>query len=146
VTIRPRLPKGASVLLLAGSLLLAGALALSGCSSQSNTSANAYPAATAQALQSQVLAVSQSTAGGDFAGSLTRLDELDLSVKDALARGTIGKDRYSSISAAIALVRSDLASAVAAELQRQQQLQTPTPTPKPGKDGQGDSHGNGKND
>ena len=138
MTTQPLLSKGALV------LLLAGALVLSGCSSQST----GYPAATAQALQSQVLAVSQSSAGGDFAGSLTILDELDASVKDALARGTISKDRYTSISAAIALVRSDLESAVAAELQRQQQQQqqeqqqqqTPTPTPKPGKDGGGDGH------
>ncbi|MCU1505822.1 MAG: hypothetical protein JWP05_791 [Microbacteriaceae bacterium] len=140
MTTRPLLSKGALA------LLLAGALVLSGCSSQST----GYPAATAQALQSQVLAVSQSSAGGDFAGSLTILDELDVSVKDALARGTISKDRYTSISAAIALVRSDLESAVAAELQRQQQQQlqqqqqqqqqqTPTP-PKPGKDGGGDGH------
>jgi colicin import membrane protein len=135
MTIRSRLPKGTLALMLGGSLMLAGALALSGCSSPANTSANAYPPATAQALQSQVLAVSQTAADGDFAGSLTVLDELDASVKDALARGTIGKDRYASISAAIALVRSDLESAVAAELQQQQ-----TPSPKPTK---GDGHGKG---
>jgi hypothetical protein len=144
MTIGSRLPKGA--LMLAGSFLLAGSLALSGCSSSANapasTSANAYPPATAQALQSQVLAVSQTAADGDFDGSLTVLDELDASVKDALARGTIGKNRYTSISAAIALVRSDLESAVAAELQQQQ---TPSPTPKPAKGGGDHSKGDGKN-
>jgi hypothetical protein len=134
MTIRPRRP--VSVFLLAGTLLLAGSLALTGCSSQSTSSASSYPTSAAQALQSQVLAVSQTAADGDYAGSLTVLAELGTSAKDALARGTISPERYASISAAIALVRSDLESAVAAE-QQQQQQQTPAPGPgpKPGKDG-----------
>jgi hypothetical protein len=146
MTIRPRRP--ASTLLLTGSLLLAGSLALSGCSSPATSSAKSYPAATAQALQSQVFAVSQTAANGDYAGSLTVLAELGVSAKDALARGTISTERYASISAAIALVRSDLESAVAAEQQLQQQQQEqqqqttgpgsgPAPAPKPGKDGPG---------
>jgi outer membrane lipoprotein SlyB len=139
MTIRPRRPKVALVLLLAGSL------ALSGCSSPSTSSAKSYPAATAQSLQSQVFAVSQTAANGDYAGSLTVLAELGVSAKDALSRGTISTERYASISAAIALVRSDLESAVAAEQQQQQQQQQqttspgsgPGPAPKPGKDGPG---------
>jgi hypothetical protein len=131
MTVRVRLPRGAAVLMLGGSLMLAASLALSGCSSQNN----GYPAATAQALQAQVLAVSQGSADGDFSGSLSMLDELDTSVQKALDRGTISQDRYASITAAIALVRGDLESAVAAEQQQQQQQPAPptTPQPKPGK-------------
>jgi hypothetical protein len=134
MTIRLRLPKSALVLMLAGSLALAG------CSSQSNTSAS-YPASTAQALQAQVQAVSQTSADGDFTGSLTILDELDASAKDALARGTIGKERYASISAAVALVRNDLESAISAETNQQPTTGPRPPDPKPGKD---DGPGKGK--
>jgi len=146
MTIRPRRPRIASVLLLTGSLLVAS-LALSGCSSPSTSSAKSYPAATAQSLQSQVFAVSQTAANGDYAGSLTVLAELGVSAKDALSRGTISTERYASINAAIALVRSDLESAVAAEQQQQQQTTSPGsgpgPAPKPGKDGP-DKDGPGK--
>jgi ATP/maltotriose-dependent transcriptional regulator MalT len=133
MTARIRLPRAAAVLMLGGSLMLAASLALSGCSSQNN----GYPTATAQALQAQVLAVSQGSADGDFSGSLSMLDDLDTSVQKALDRGTISQERYTSITAAIALVRGDLESAVAAEQQQQQQQQQPapptTPQPKPGK-------------
>ena len=94
-------------------VMLIGALALSGCSAQhASDSTQKYSAQTARPLQEQVLAVAESSATGDPAASLTRLDELAASLKDARARGTVSVERYASITAAIALVRSDLEAAI----------------------------------
>lgn len=91
---------------------------LAGCAQQSTE----YPAETASALQSQVLLVSESAADGDPETALVRLDELEASVKDALARETITQERYDSIIASITLVRADLESAIAA-IEEQQRLE-----------------------
>lgn len=91
---------------------------LTGCAQQSTE----YPAETASALQSQVLLVSESAADGDPETALVRLDELEASVKDALARETITQERYDSIIASITLVRADLESAIAA-IEEQQRLE-----------------------
>ncbi len=101
---------------------LAGGLVLSGCSIQPDP----YPATTAAKLQSEVLAVSRSSAAGDYRASVTQLDELAVTLKDALARGTLSRERYNSISSAIALVRTDLESAIAAQQQELLQQQKKT--------------------
>jgi hypothetical protein len=88
---------------------LALTISLAGCTAPSAP----YGPATAAALQAQVLTVSQA-ATTDPAAALTRLDELAASADDAFARGTVTSARHTSILAAIALVRADLESAVAA--------------------------------
>lgn len=90
---------------------LVAVLALSGCTVQ-NTD---YSAQTARPLQGQVLAVAESSAAGDPVASLTHLDELAASLEDARAKHTISAERYSSITASIALVRADLEAAIAVQ-------------------------------
>lgn len=81
---------------------------LTGCAPQA-----AYEPETAERLQSQVLAVSTSTAEGDWAGASTRLMELEASTAEALARGEITQARHDAILAALQLVRSDVEAAIA---------------------------------
>ncbi len=80
------------------------ALALAGCAGV----ASDYPATTASAFQQQVLATTSAAADGDYEAAITRLDELEVAVADALADGTISQARGDSILGAIALVRADL--------------------------------------
>jgi hypothetical protein len=87
----------------------AAAALLSGCAQ-----APAYEPETAERLQGQVLAVSTSTAEGDWAGASTRLMELEASASTALARGEITQERYDAIMAALQLVRADVDTALAA--------------------------------
>lgn len=108
-------------------IMLATVLALSGCTAQ-NTG---YSTHTARPLQRQVLAVAESATTGQPSVSLTRLDELAASLKDARAKGTVSDERYASISAAIALVRSDLEATLAAQNEQKQQGQQKNE--KPGK-------------
>lgn len=119
---------------------------LTGCAQQSTQ----YPAETASALQSQVLLVSESAAAGDPRTALVRLDELEASVKDALARETITQERYDSIIASISLVRVDLENAIAAiEQQRLEEEQKRQEEEKKGnddKEGDDDKPGKGNND
>jgi hypothetical protein len=108
-------------------IMLATVLALSGCTAQYTD----YSAQTARPLQEQVLTVADSSVAGDPAAALTHLDELAASLKDARAKGTVSDERYASISAAIALVRSDLEVAIATQNQQEQQDQQKNE--KPGK-------------
>lgn len=73
-----------------------------------------YEAATAERLQAQVLAVSTTTAEGDWAAASTRLLELEASVAEALARGEITQERYDAIMSALRLVQADVDAAIAA--------------------------------
>lgn len=82
-------------------------IALAGCAQ-----ASPYPTETAATLQSQVLAVSTAAAGSDFASAMTRLDELEVGLNDALARGAVTQERFDSIRSAIDLVRTDLETAL----------------------------------
>jgi hypothetical protein len=91
-----------------GLVVLAAALLLTGCAGDGAR----YPAATAGALQDQVLAVTQAAADGDLDAAVTRLEELIASTKDARARGNVTADREDSILAAIELVRGDLEALV----------------------------------
>lgn len=86
----------------------ATAALLAGCASPP-----AYEPATAERLQAQVLAVSTSTAEGDWAGASTRLMELEAIAATALARGEITQERHDAIVAALQLVRSDVEAAIA---------------------------------
>ena len=118
--------------------LLVGALMLTGCVGNAapavTPTTSPYSSAAASRLQSAVLAVSSSAAGGDPTAALARLDELTVTLADARARGEVSTARLDSISAAIALVRADLQAAIAA-----QNKVKPGKTEDPGK---GD-HGNG---
>lgn len=92
--------------LLAG-LLAAGALA--GCGPAPELGRDA-----ARQLQTQVLAVSQTAAANDRAGSLKHLDEL-LTRLDALAAsGEVSFRRHQSIKSSIDAVRADLVAQQAA--------------------------------
>ncbi len=82
---------------------------LAGCAQ-----APAYESETAERLQSHVLAVSTSTAEGDWAGASTRLMELEATATTALARGEITQERYDAIMAALQLVRTDVDAAILA--------------------------------
>ena len=84
------------------------ALSLTGCAQQPSD----YGQAVAERLQEQVLAVSTSAADAELEAAVVALNELDVELKDALARGDISEARYDSITAAAALVRSDLDAAI----------------------------------
>lgn len=118
--------------------LLAGAIVLTGCSGNGvpagTPTTSAYSADVASRLQSAVMSVSSSAAGDDPSTALTRLNELSATLADARARGAVSPTRFDSISAAIALVRTDLEAAIAA-----QNDSKPGKSDKPGK-------GNGGND
>lgn len=90
-----------------GGVLLVGLLA--GCAPTP-----AYDPVTAERLQQHVLAVSDSSAAGDWSTTQTRLLELEASASTALARGEITQERFDAIMSAIALVQADVDAAVAA--------------------------------
>lgn len=103
---------------------IACCLALAGCaptnSPRSTPSASAsavsdYPRTVAARLQADVLSVTASAAEGDPASALSHLDELTAALDDARARHEVSAARFQSISESIALVRSDLEAAVAAQ-------------------------------
>lgn len=102
-------------------VMLAATLGLSACAVE----ATGYSEQAARPLQEQVLAVANGAAAGQPDVSLTRLDELAASLKDARARGTVSSERYASITAAIALVRGDLEAAITAKNEQLQQQQNP---------------------
>ena len=118
--------------------VLACTMVLTGCVGSSAPIAppvaSPYPSTIASQLQAGVLSVSSAAAGEDPVSALTRLDELRAALADARARGEVTSARFESISAAIALVRSDLQAAITA-----QNKVKPGKTEDPGK---GD-HGNG---
>jgi len=107
------------------SVLFAVAVGLSGCAPQTAD----YGAELAGELQGEVLEVSQLAADADFDSALLALDELEVALKDARARGLLTEERYESILAATALVRSDLEAAIAA-----QKPPAPAPDPQPNDD------------
>ena len=116
--------------------LLSVAILLTGCATPQAPAAtptvSAYPSDVASRLQSAVLSVSSSAAGGDPTSALARLDELTATLADARARGQVSAARLDSISAAIALVRTDLEAAILA-----QKDSKPGRSDTPGKDNHG---------
>lgn len=123
-------------------IAIAGILSLGSCAPTSD-----YGSEAALALQSRVLTVTESSAAGDYVGALTRLDELEVSLRDAFARGEVTQERFDSILAAITLVRADLEAAIAAK-QDAEQTPAPAPAPAPGppNGGNGNGNENGKNE
>lgn len=105
------------------------ALALAGCAGQQSD----YGQRVADQLQSRVLDVSTLASAADYAEAMVSLSELEVDLKDALARGELTDQRYESILSAAALVRTDLRSAIDAQ----------APDPAEEDDDDGDS-GNGK--
>lgn len=99
--------------------VMACALMLTGCVGTGVPAAtptvSSYSSAAASRLQSAALSVSSAAASGDPAAALARLDELTVTLADARARGEVSTARLDSISAAMALVRADLQSAITAQ-------------------------------
>ena len=78
------------------------------------------PAATAEQLQTEILAISEASAAGDFANAQSLLTAMQANLRTAAASGQVGSERSASIQSAINLVRDDLtvqidAAVVAAE-------------------------------
>ncbi|MCU1546317.1 MAG: hypothetical protein JWP30_1417 [Homoserinimonas sp.] len=96
------------------------ALILTGCGQTQPD----YDPAAAKQLQAQVHAVTTSASSADYSSALAALDELDLQLKNALARKEITQARYDSILSSAASVRSDIEAAIAA-------LIPPAPVPAP---------------
>ena len=88
--------------------VLAVTLALTGCAAQEPD----YDPKVADRLQAEVLEVSQLSAAADYSAAMLALAELEVELKDALARGAITAERYESVMAALNLVRADLQAAI----------------------------------
>jgi hypothetical protein len=115
---------------LASAAVVVAVSLLGGCAAQQSD----YGADVAELLQSEVLEVSQLSANADFEAALSALTGLELTIKDARARGTLTEERYESILAATAQVRKDLEAAIAA-----QAPPPPAPEVEPTDDGDDDS-------
>ena len=91
-------------------------LPLTGCTA----TAVDLPAVTAEQLQTEILAISEASAAGDFANAQSLLTAMQANLRTAAASGQVGSERSASIQSAINLVRDDLtvqidAAVVAAE-------------------------------
>lgn len=107
-------------------VILALAIGLAGCSSTEPS--RTYAPTAANELQSVVLEVSEAASVDDFAAAAGSLDELEAAAVAAFARGEISNARYEAIMVGIRLVRSDLDTAIAQEVE---ETRDPTPTPEP---------------
>ncbi len=107
-------------------VILALAIGLAGCSATEPS--RTYAPTAANELQSVVLEVSEAASVDDFAAAAGSLDELEAAAVAAFARGEISNARYEAIMVAIRLVRSDLDTAIAQEVE---ETRDPTPTPEP---------------
>ena len=107
-------------------VILALAIGLAGCSSPE--SSRTYTPTAANELQSVVLEISEAASVDDFAAAAGSLDQLEAAAVAAFARGEISNARYDAIMVAIRLVRSDLDTAIAQEVE---ETRDPTPTPEP---------------
>ena len=91
-------------------------LPLTGCTAEQVD----LQAATAEKLQTEILAISEASAAGDFANAQSLLTTMQANLRTAAASGEVSAERSTSIQAAINLVRDDLtveidAAAAAAE-------------------------------
>ncbi len=116
-------------------VVLSAGVVLSGCAQ-----APSFDPDAAARFQESVLEVSTAASTAEFDAALQKVAELEVEVKDALARGLITPERYDSILAAIALVRADLEAAIAA-----QQPAPPPPEPPASNEGGNDNNGNNGN-
>jgi len=107
-------------------VVLALAIGLTGCSSPE--SSRTYTPTAANELQSVVLDISEAASADDFAAAAGSLDQLEAAAVAAFARGELSSARYDAIMVAIRLVRSDLETAIAQEVE---ETRDPTPTPEP---------------
>jgi hypothetical protein len=118
--------------------------------------------AQAQAFRSQVVAIADTSSRGEYAEALAALDALQAEVDRAVADGELVSDREQQIRAAMALVRTDLETAIAETPVEPQPEPEPEPEPEPapapppaddddddsgpGNSDQGKSKGKGKGD
>lgn len=91
-------------------------LPLSGCTADPVD----LQAATAENLQTEILAITEASAAGDFSTAQTLLTAMQANLRTAAASGQVSGERSASIQSAINLVQGDLtveidAAAVAAE-------------------------------
>ncbi|MFP5289588.1 MAG: hypothetical protein ACLGH5_01150 [Actinomycetes bacterium] len=107
-------------------VILALAIGLAGCTATEPSST--YAPTAANELQSVVLEISEAASVDDFAAAAGSLDELEAAAVGAFARGEISNARYDAIMVAIRLVRSDLDTAIA---QQVEETRDPGPTPEP---------------
>ena len=101
---------------LALTLALGLLLPLSGCTADPVD----LQAATAENLQTEILAITEASAAGDFSNAQTLLTAMQANLRTAAASGQVSAERSASIQSAINLVQGDLtveidAAAVAAE-------------------------------
>ncbi len=85
-------------------------------------------AATAEQLQTEILAISEASAAGDFADAQSLLTAMQANLRTAAASGQVSAERSASIQSAINLVQGDLtveidAAVVAAEAAAQAEAQ-----------------------
>ena len=91
-------------------------LPLSGCTADPVD----LQAATAENLQTELLAITEASAAGDFSNAQSLLTAMQANLRTAAAAGQVSAERSASIQSAINLVRGDLtveidAAVVAAE-------------------------------
>jgi predicted small secreted protein len=91
-------------------IVLATCIVLSGCATDDGS--GTYDTATADALQSAVLSVTEASASGDPDSALTRLNELQATLLGAYTAGSVSQARFDMVTAAIDQVRADLELAI----------------------------------
>ena len=106
---------------LALTLALGLLLPLSGCTADPVD----LQAATAKNLQTEILAITEAAAAGDFSNAQSLLTAMQANLRTATASGQVSAERSASIQSAINLVRDDLtveidAAVVAAEAAAQE--------------------------
>jgi hypothetical protein len=114
--------------------------------------------AQAQAFRTQVVAIADTSSRGEYANALAALDALQAEVDRAVADGELAADREQRIRDAMALVRTDLETAIAAVPAETEPEPAPQPEPAPapspdddggdddGDDDGGDDDGDGDDD
>ena len=121
----------------AASVTLALAGGLAACAPEPDLAAE-----QSQAYRTQVVAIADSSAAGDYAGALAALEALQAEVDAAVADGSLEGDREQRIVEAIALVRADLEAAIAAAATPEPAPTEVAPAPAP-PDGTTDNSGPG---
>lgn len=121
--------------LAAASVTLALTGGLAGCAGQPDPTAE-----QAQEYRTQVVAIAEASAAGDYTGALAALDALQTEVDAAVADGSLDGDREQRIVDAIAVVRADLEAAIAAAATPEPAPVEESPAPD---DGQGDDESSG---
>ncbi|WP_353826303.1 hypothetical protein [Agromyces sp. SYSU T0242] len=109
---------------------------LAACATQESTGSDAVMSG----YRTQVVSIADSSAAGDYAEALGRLDALEEEVQAAVDDGSLDPDRAGAITDAIALVRADLDAAIAAATPE------PAPAPEPEPDDDEDNSGPGNSD